>query len=65
MVKPESRRSSFRPYSLPTMVEMFGLNRPLPMMIVARPSSKISLLGMATMNRPAAMITAPVRIERW
>ncbi|MNN95024.1 hypothetical protein D3C81_2137650 [compost metagenome] len=47
------------------MVEMFGLNRPLPMMIVARPNSNTSLFGMATMNRPAAMITAPVRIERW
>ncbi|MNV72682.1 hypothetical protein D3C71_1657900 [compost metagenome] len=64
-MKPESRRSSFSPYSLPTIVEMLGLNRPLPMMIVARPSSNTSLFGMATMNRPAAMITAPVRMERW
>jgi hypothetical protein len=43
---------------------MIGLNRPLPTMIVARPSLKMFSFGTAIMNRPAAMITAPIRIER-
>ncbi len=47
------------------MVEMFGLNRPLPTMIVARPNLKMRSSGIAIMNRPAAMITAPSRIDRW
>jgi hypothetical protein len=47
------------------MVEMFGLNRPLPTMIVARPSLKMCSCGSEIMNRPAAMMIAPVRIERW
>jgi len=64
-VKPESRRSSPVVYSLPTIVEMFGLNRPLPTMIVARPSLKMFSLGTAIMKRPAAMMMAPSRIERW
>ena len=46
------------------MVEMLGLNMPLPTMIVARPSLKITGLGKAIMNRPAAINTAPSRIER-
>jgi len=47
------------------MVEMLGLNMPLPTMIVARPSLKMCSCGRAIMNRPAAMMTAPVRIDRW
>ena len=47
------------------MVEMLGLNRPLPTMIVARPSLKACWFGSVIMNSPAAMITAPSRIERW
>jgi hypothetical protein len=50
---------------LPTIVEMFGLNRPLPAMIVASPRLKTCSLGTEIMNRPAAMITAPSRIDRW
>ena len=53
------------PYSWPTMAEMFGLNMPLPTMIVARPSLKMSGLGMVMANRPATMNDAPTRIERW
>jgi hypothetical protein len=34
-------------------------------MIVARPNLKISSFGIEIMNRPAAMITAPSRIDRW
>ena len=49
---------------MPTIVEMFGLKRPLPAMIVARPNWKMFSLGTAIMNKPAAMITAPTRIER-
>ncbi len=52
-------------YSLPTMVEMFGLNRPLPAMMVARPSLNTLSSGIEIMNRPAAMMIAPTRIERW
>ncbi len=47
------------------MVEMFGLNRPLPAITVARPSLKMFSSGHMIMNRPAAMTTAPSRIERW
>jgi hypothetical protein len=50
---------------LPTIVEMFGLNRPLPTMIVARPSSNSAGSGTEIMNRPAAMNTAPSKIDRW
>ncbi len=47
------------------MVEMFGLNRPLPAMMVARPSLNTLSSGIEIMNRPAAMMIAPTRIERW
>src|ERR1700740_1770301 len=55
MVKPESRRVSATLYSLPTMVEMFGLNMPLPTMMVARPNLNTFSSGKAIMNRPADM----------
>ena len=47
------------------MVEMFGLNMPLPTIMVARPRLKMSWFGTEMQNRPAAMKTAPSRIERW
>ena len=47
------------------MVEMFGLNMPLPTMIVARPNLNTIGSGNMIRNRPAAMNTAPSRIERW
>ena len=65
MVKPESRRGSPTGYSFPTMVEMFGLKRPLPAMMVARPRRKMVSFGIEIMNRPVAMMMAPSRIERW
>ncbi len=65
MVKPESRRGSLSGYSLPTMVDTFGLNRPLPAMIVARPILNTSWFGIAIRNRPTDMNTAPISSERW
>ena len=65
MVKPESRRTSPGAYSLPTMVEMLGLNRPLPTTITARPMTKVVRSGAISMKLPTAISAPPSMIERW
>jgi hypothetical protein len=47
------------------MLEMFGLNRPLPTTITESASLNMNGDGSISMNRPIAITTAPISTARW
>ena len=60
-MKPESRFSLRSGYSVPTIVEMLGLKKPLPQMMSARATKKAYFVSIVISRWPAA-ISRPPRI---
>jgi len=46
------------------MALMFGLSRPVPAITKSKPRKKVSVVGMASVKCPAAMISPPYQMER-
>ena len=64
MVKPPSRFGLPDGYSDPTMVEMFGLKKPLPAISKARAKKKASSVSMVIIKCPAAIRRPPSTTAR-